>query len=376
MSLQIRLLPLLLALSAVSLSAQAAPTYTVAPIAGLGGSASQPNGLNNAGTVVGFAYTSGNHTNAYVASNGATTSLHPGNANSGNSQAAGINESGTVVGQISTANGPTRAAVFSNGGVQVLGTLGGLSSFGNGINASGQVVGLADTADGNRRGFVTGANGSLIEIGPLNGGYGSDANAINDNGAVTGYVDVNGNGDYRAYIYTNGTMQILDTLGGNYAQGYAINNAGMVAGYAFLAGDMVARAFLYANGEVKDIGGFGGFDTHATGINEAGDVVGAGIDANNVWHAFLYSEGTFRDLNDLIDPSLGWNIVYAGDINDKGQIAARGCKVGNQCADLLLTLADTGGDPDPNPVPEPEAFTSGIAGLALFGLLRRRRRQG
>lgn len=372
---QFRLLPLLLAVSAVSLSARAAPTYTVAPIAGLGGSVSQANGLNNAGTVVGYAYTPGKHINAYVSSAGATASLHPGNADSGNSKAAGINESGVIVGEASSANGPTRAAVFSNGSVQLLGTLGGANSYGNGINASGQVVGRSDTADGFQQGFVTGPNGTLIEIGPLNGGYSSDANAINDLGAVTGYVDINGNGDYRAYIYANGSMQILHTLGGNYAQGYAINNAGMVAGYSYLAGDMVARAFLYANGQVTDIGGFGGFDTHATGINEAGDVVGTGMDANNVWHAFLYSEGMFRDLNDLIDPSLGWNITYAGDINDKGQIAARGCKAGNQCSDLLLTLAnDGGGDPEPNPVPEPEAFTAGIAGLGLLALLRRRRK--
>jgi MYXO-CTERM domain-containing protein len=374
---QFRLLPLLLALSAVSLSAQAAPTYSIAPIDGLGGANGLVRGLNNAGTAVGYAYTPGNHTNAYVASNGTTTSLHPGNANSGNSQAAGINESGTVVGEVSTANGPTRAAVFSNGSVQVLGTLGGMNSYGNGINASGQVVGYSDTANGFQRGFVTGPNGTLTEIGPLNGGYGSDANAINDNGAVTGYVDINGNGDYRAYIYANGNMQILDTLGGSYAQGYAINNAGMVAGYSYLAGDSIAHAFLYTGGLLKDIGGFGG-DTYATGINAAGSVVGSGMDSMGLFHAFLYSGGAFQDLNSLIDPSLGWTIQLASDINDKGQIAARGCRATGQCSDLLLSLADTGGgdpDPNPNPVPEPEAFTAGIAGLALFGLLRRRRHQ-
>ena len=60
---QFRLLPLLLALSAVSLGVQAAPTYTIAPIAGLGGAASQVNGINNAGTAVGYAYTPGNHIN-------------------------------------------------------------------------------------------------------------------------------------------------------------------------------------------------------------------------------------------------------------------------------------------------------------------------
>jgi hypothetical protein len=79
-------------------------------------------------------------------------------------------------------------------------------------------------------------------------------------------------------------------------------------------------------------------------------------------------------LNDLIDPTLGLNLVYAGDINDKGQIAARGCTANGQCSDVLLSLIATPDpDPDPNNVPEPEAFTAGVAGLALMGLLRRRR---
>jgi probable HAF family extracellular repeat protein len=373
MSRQLRLLPLLLALSAVSFGAQAAPTYTVTAVAGFGGSTSLPGGLNNAGTMVGYAYTPGNHTNAYVASKGTTTSLHPGAPNSGNSRATGINESGNVVGDVSSQNGPTRAAVFTNGGVQLLGTLGGTNSYGNGINASGQVAGRSDTADGVQHGFVTGPNGTLIDIAPSNGGNWSDANAINDLGAVTGYAEINSDGDYRAYVYANGSMQILDTLGGNYAQGYAINNAGMVAGYSYLAGDAVVHAFLYTNGLMKDIGNFGG-DTIATGINGAGSVVGTGADSDGLYHAFLYSGGLFEDLNSLIDPSLGWNLDYAADINDLGQIAVRGCNADGQCSDLLLSLVDSGGgDPDPNAVPEPEAFTAGIAGLALFGLLRRRR---
>jgi probable HAF family extracellular repeat protein len=222
---------------------------------------------------------------------------------------------------------------------------------------------------------VTRADGSLADIGPVNGGGSSAASAINDLGQVTGYAETNAAGDYAAYIYQNGTMNFLATLGGNFAQGYAINNAGMVAGYSGLSnGD--SHAFLYANGVMKDLGGLGGYDSYATGINEAGDVVGASNRAGGGgYHAFVYSGGTLKDLNDLIDPALGWTLTYASDINDKGQIAAVGCKVGG-CSSLLLSLADTGGgdpDPDPNAVPEPEAFTAGIAGLALFGLLRRRR---
>jgi MYXO-CTERM domain-containing protein len=368
-------LPLLLALSAAPLAAQAAPVYTVAPVTDLP-SAGQPYGLNNAGQVVGYTY-NGGHTTAYVSKDGSTTSLHPANSNIDNSQAHGINESGTAVGQVSYHNGPTRAAVFSNGSVQILGTLGGTYSSGNAINASGQVAGISSTASGDQHGFVTRADGSLVDIDTLGGAAGSDANAINDLGVVTGYIGIDAQSDaYRAYIYANGSLQTLGTLGGNYSQGYAINNAGMVAGYAYLAGDEVSHAFLYANGLMLDIGGFGGNDSYATGINEAGSVVGTANNSSYDYRAFLYSDGKFQDLNNLIDSSLGWTLVSAFDINDRGQIAARGCKAGNQCADLLLTLAatDDGGD-GPSAVPEPEALTAGLAGLILSGLLRRRRRQ-
>lgn len=368
------LLSLLLAVSAAPLAAQAAPVYTVAPVGDFGNLTSQPNALNNAGTVVGYVYTSQGHINAYSSSNGTSTSLHQGNPNTGNSEAWGINESGAVVGESSVGN-TTQATVFANGSVRTLGTLGGRNSYGYGINAAGQVVGVSDTADSSVHGFVTGPNGVLIDIGPVNGGYSSAANAINDLGQVTGYAEISAAGDYRAYIYANGTMQFLATLGGSFAQGYAINNKGMVAGYSGIAGDAESHAFLYASGSLVDIGDLGGYDSYATGINEAGDVVGASsIDAGG-YHAFLYSGGKLQDLNDLIDPALGYTLTYAADINDKGQIAAYGCKAGNRCASLLLTLADNGGgNPDPNPVPEPEAFTAGIAGLAVFGLLRRRRK--
>jgi probable HAF family extracellular repeat protein len=372
---QSRLLYALLALAAAPLAAQAAPVYTVATVGNFGNLTSQANGLNNAGTVVGYAYTSGSHINAYSSSSGNAASLHQGDPNTGNSKAWGINASGAVVGESSVGNA-TRATVFSNGSVQTLGTLGGTNSYGYGINASGQVAGVSDTGGGLQHGFVTGANGTLVDIGAVNGGSYSSANAINDAGAVTGYAEIDDLGDYRAYIYANGMMSILGTLGGNYSQGYAINNAGMVAGYSFLAGDLISHAFLYAGGVTVDLGSLGGTDSYATGINEAGSVVGVSNLGGGAggYHAFLYSGGVLKDLNDLIDPALGLTLNYAADINDKGQIAARGCRANGQCSDLLLTLADTGGgDPDPNPVPEPEALSAGIAGLLQPRLLRRRR---
>jgi probable HAF family extracellular repeat protein len=372
---QPRLLSALLVLAAAPLAAQAAPVYTVATVGNFGNLTSQPNAVNNAGTVVGYAYTSGSHINAYSSSSGNAASLHQGDPNTGNSKAWGINASGAVVGESNVGN-TTQATVFSNGSVQTLGTLGGANSYGYGINSSGNVAGVSDVAGGYQHGFVTGPNGTLIDIGPINGGHYSSANAINDLGAVTGFTEIDNQGDYRAYIYASGMTNILGTLGGNYSQGYAINNAGMVAGYSFLAGDLISHAFLYAGGVAVDLGSLGGTDSYATGINEAGSVVGASNLSNPAggYHAFVYSGGLLKDLNDLIDPALGLTLNFASDINDKGQITAVGCYANRQCASLLLSLADTGGgDPNPNPVPEPEALSAGIAGLLLARMLRRRR---
>jgi probable HAF family extracellular repeat protein len=363
---------LLLALSAAPLAAHAGPAYTVALVGGLGGSNSGPNGINNHGQVVGYAYTPSNAIQAYISTNGTATSLQPaGSPNLSGSSAAAVNDAGVVAGQVTYQGGATHAATFDNGQVHDLGTLGGSNSAGYGINASGTVVGEADVASGDQHAFLS-QGGTMLDLGALGGSF-SLARGLNDLGAVTGYAAIDAAGDYRAFVFAGGIMSGLGTLGGNYSEGYAINNAGQVVGYAYLAGDIAYHAFLYANGVMQDLGSLGGSDSFATDINEAGDVVGTTIDSLGKAGAFLYRGGTLQDLNGLIDPSLGWTLDYAAGINDMGQIAAHGCTAGHQCADLLLTLADTGGNNGGNPLPEPEAFSAGIAGLALMQALRRRR---
>jgi hypothetical protein len=58
------------------------------------------------------------------------------------------------------------------------------------------------------------------------------------------------------------------------------------------------------------------------------------------------------DLNDLIDPSLGWELQEARAINNAGQITGIG-RIGGERRAFLLTL-----------LPEPSSTT-----LAIFGLL-------
>ena len=65
----------------------------------------------------------------------------------------------------------------------------------------------------------------------------------------------------------------------------------------------------------------------------------------NDWHAVLWSDGTATDLDDLIDPNLGWHLVWARDINNQGQIVGYGILNGKSRAYLLA------------PVSEPSVFT-------------------
>ena len=51
-----------------------------------------------------------------------------------------------------------------------------------------------------------------------------------------------------AFLYTNGQLTNLGTLGGEYGQGRSINSSGQVAGYSTLASGAY-RAFLYSGGQ-------------------------------------------------------------------------------------------------------------------------------
>ena len=56
-------------------------------------------------------------------------------------------------------------------------------------------------------------------------------------------------------------MQDLVTLGGTFSEAYGINEPGQVVGRANTAGDAAWRAFLYSNGTMQDLGTLGGIDS-------------------------------------------------------------------------------------------------------------------
>lgn len=79
-----------------------------------------------------------------------------------------------------------------------------------------------------------------------------------------------------------------------YSQGFGINNSGQVTGYSYIS-SVASGAFLYSNGAMHDLGTLGGIVSQGRGINNNGQVTGDSLIAG-ISHAFLYSMAPCRTL--------------------------------------------------------------------------------
>jgi len=161
------------------------------------------------------------------------------------SAAYDINFSGTVAGTAQLATGAFRAFTASaSNSVTILGTLGGLSSYGQAINASGWVAGGSLTARGYLHAFLN-TGGRLQDLGTLRGGANSSAYGVSDAGLVVGFSQTE-DGEQSAFLWDSGSMRDLNELiacdsGWRLLEASAINNRGQIAGYGLAGGQR--RAF-------------------------------------------------------------------------------------------------------------------------------------
>jgi len=279
----------------------------------------------------------------------------------GASITTGINNLGQVaIAGLVPGLGYYHAFLYSNGVIQDLGTLpGGYSSSANGINDAGQVVGTSDTAIGQSHAFLY-SNGVMQDLGTLSGYGNSFAFDINETGQVVGGSANVASYFNHPYLWSNGVMQDLGALEDNYysdSYAVAINNAGQVVGNSTIRA--ASRAFLYSDGKMLNLGTLGGYESKAADINNLGQVVGNSWTAEGEFHAFLYSNGVMQDLSNLLPSDSGWQGVIPQGINDKGQVVGYGLFKGEDRAFLMTPALDQ------TSVPEP---TSGL-GLLAFGAL-------
>ena len=227
-----------------------------------------------------------------------------------NSFANGINNAGEVVGSsFLPANSDQHPFLYVSGTMHDL----GVSGSGSGINTAGEVTGTY-RAGIDFHAFVY-SNGGIGDLGSL-GGL-SEGVSINDSGDIAGYVETSKGGFNHAALLHDQSIQDLGTLGGNSSYASGINNAGQIVGHSDISKDpnnTTFHAFLYANGTMRDLGTLGG-DSMANGINQGGEIVGAASPAGNErQEAVVFNNGSITDLGNL------GGMSNAQAVNDLGQV--------------------------------------------------------
>jgi probable HAF family extracellular repeat protein len=302
--------------------AVAQTSYVVEDLGALAGdSSSVAWAINASGDVVGWSMGPAG-TRAFLHTGASGMVALPGLPDKPRTVARDINDAGIIVGSANAGGTDLGHAVrWSNGSVEDLGTLGtGFYSEAWGVNNLGQVVGWSYTNGGSGltgvHGFLYSQAEGLVDLTP-DSDTGS-ARDINDAGQVTGYKTALFG--YHAFRWQGGTFADLGVLSGfAHSFGWAINASGQVTGNSTSASGNNERLFRSNDGGgLQDLGGVGEHNV-AWGINASGQVVGTKGQSQS--RAVLYTDvAGLQDLNTLIDPSLGWVLLAANDINDSGQI--------------------------------------------------------
>lgn len=183
---------------------------------------------------------------------------------------------------------------------------------------------------------VKNADGSVVNLGSLSGDRASMGLAMNDQGQLTGWseLEVPGAPRHAMFVDTaNGyTMRDLGVLLQDqgvtdaFSAGQAINASGQVTGYSTLGDSATVHAFITGanGGAMRDLGSLAGEYGTSFGIdiNDQGQVIGDSSTGSmfGFYRAFITDAngGTMRDLGALYTGAQTWS--GARGINNQGQV--------------------------------------------------------
>jgi probable HAF family extracellular repeat protein len=346
------------------------PTYEIVDL-GISEEEIGVTAINNSNQVVGWYRTSGGITKAFLWNNRELVDLFQGTNYQG--YAFDINNSGYIVGEVYTPGiYPHGYLRNPNGTFEDLGTLGGRWSEASGINDSGQIVGSSELPEEHWDAAFIWEEGEMEELGSL-GGIQGWACSINYSGQAVGSSETVGQRRHATLydpIQGNIDLHVLAGATGDGSSAYAINNNGEIVGYIEVdetdsnsppAGvclwrneSFISMAPLLEGGELSEI-------YTALAINNVGQIVGPAEGHDG--YAFLWNSSVgntnpidpnngFINLNDLLLSAVDcndwplncnaeWTLNYATAINDYGYIAGIGWREDLQEERAFLMIPDS-----------------------------------
>jgi len=372
------------------------PQFNIQDLGTLPGlSACNGTALSQSGNVVGYCTSQPGQdlllnsptTHVFLYANGAMKDLNVSSPTT--AFPTGVNNSGAVVGgamAVTDLTDLTKVSViassffYENGALQPI-----PNGYGNtlpsALNNAGQtatstlqiVPGSLNFFEGSSA-YVLPLSGTIIDLSASDGAGTAVAFGISSNGTMAGAGILQGNSYTSPQLWQNVTFQNSTALPlpmlSSYTDSLAtsVNDSGVAVGMAYTI-DLTKltdpNAIFHAvqfnnNGTVTDLGALPNYpNSVATGINNAGSVVGFSSSAptsssapptftlhlasllsppSSKYHAFFYSGGKMYDLNNQLVNGSGWQLSFATQINNAGQIVGTGLINGAQHAFLLTPM--------------------------------------
>jgi len=293
----------------------------------------QPLSISAAGEVIGFAGTAQSPSleTAFYWYDGVITSLAPLSGAQG-AEALHINNNGLVVGESYATNslGGSSTAVYwltrdilagDYRPISIGWLPGDFASLAISDNDLGDIVGTSYTTGTTYRGFLF-KNGTMTDLGSL-GGYLVEPLAINNADLITGKAAIAG-GAFHAFQWQNGVMSDLGVLpGGTASTGEAVNASGTIVGYSTNSAGL-NQAVSWTGGQLHQLPNLvNSTSSFANAINSAGWIVGESANTTGAV-AVLWANGAIYNLNAFLPTGTGWILGDALSINDQGQVSGNG----------------------------------------------------
>jgi len=272
-----------------------AQDWTLVDVGTLGGPGSYGVAVSNLGAVVGCADVPSGGAHAFFYHDGVMRDLGTASDVPGSSCALAVNSEGLVAGRSSSGE----LVIWNGDAVTRLGNQGDIGD----IDDRGVVVGTRRNETGTNA-FMY-ADGSIVTIG--------DASANSAAAGINTRQQVVGSANGHAFVFQNGTLTDLGTLGGTMSSAKGINDAGDIVGMSTNANGEPGP-FVF-DGTMKALAGpaYSG----AVAINNRGQIVGSAEGT----YGYLIDAGSYTRLDTL--PAVvakGWRHLEPTGINDRGWI--------------------------------------------------------